>query len=516
MKNTIRQNFIKDALVLSVVNIIIRGISVSFNAFVNNKIGAESMGLLTLVMSVYGFAVTVALSCVNLAAVKLTSERCAVLHGSDSVSWKNTMRSVIVSVVKYSLLFGLSSGAVLYFSSGFISNKLLNDHRTLLSLKVLALSLPAISLSSAFSGFFTGLRKVRKNAIVVISEQFIKIIITSTALVMIMPGSIEKSCLAVVGGSAVAEAASLVTNIIMYITDTKRPDKEITGKNRQVYKTQLHDVSRISLPSAVGTYARQGLTTLEHIAIPKGIVKSGLSNEVALASYGRLQGISFPLVMFPYAIIGSFTSLLVPEVAELNEIKNKSEIRRIKNDVYRYCAMFSFLACGIFTNFSKELGIMIYSSSEAAEYTLILGLLVPFMYLDTTVDSILKGLGEQVYIMGVNIADAAAGLLLVLILTPLMAIKGYILTMWICEIGNLAASLWRLETITGDGVLNVLKIYIKPAVSFLIMTLFNNIFCKMINPVISICIFTIGYIVILYCFNCFGNKKMKKVLTGEK
>ena len=75
---------------LSAISVILRGIGVSFNAYINDKIGSESMGLFTLVMSIYGFALTVALSCVNLGAVKLTSERCARLTeaGADKKSWQ--------------------------------------------------------------------------------------------------------------------------------------------------------------------------------------------------------------------------------------------------------------------------------------------------------------------------------------------------------------------------------------------------------------------------------------------
>lgn len=514
MKKKLISKFLADAIMLSAVNILMRGIAVSFNAFVNNKIGAESMGLLTLVMSVYGFAVTVALSCVNLAAVKLTSERCATLSGADKDSWRSSMRSVIRSVSTYSLIFGVSSGAVLFFSSGFVAARLLGDIRTVLSLKVLALSLPAISLSSAFSGFFTGLRKARKNAVVSISEQFIKIIITSTALVMILPGNIEISCLAVVGGSAVAEAWSLIINIIMYLTDSKCPDNTVLGKKKSFLKTKLGDTSAISLPSAIGAYARQGLTTLEHLAIPKGLRKSGLSNKDALSSYGLLQGIAFPLVMFPYALIGSFTSLLVPEVAEKNELSDREGIRSITRDVYRYSAMFSMCACGIFANFSTELGVMIYSSSEAARYTFLLGLLVPFMYLDTAVDSLLKGLGEQVYIMGVNIADAACGLLFVIILTPIMGISGFVLTVWICEVGNLAASIIRLGKITGMGVIPALKEHLRPALCAAIMSAVTVLLKRLFTPIPAMLLFAAGYIILVMPDKIKFPKKKDKIIAG--
>lgn len=489
--------FISNAILLSIVNIVMRGIGVSFNAYLTNKIGAESMGLFTLVMSVYGFAVTVALSCVNLGAVRLTSERCALLNGADKRSWRKSMGAVIKSIGVYSLIFGVSSGLVLYFSSGFISERLLGDIRTVKSLKILAFSLPAISLSSAFSGFFTGLRKVTKNAIVAISEQFIKIIVTSTALVFILPGNVESACLAVVGGSAIAEAWSLIINIVMFAFDSRKPTDSKYGTTSKLIKTRLKDTSDISLPSAIGTYARQGLTTLEHLAIPKGMKRGGMTQEAALASYGLMQGIAFPLVMFPYAVIGSFTALLIPEIAESNELKNYAGIQHITEKVYKYSAAFSLCACGIFANFSKELGTMIFGSTEGAMYTLLLGLLVPFMYLDTAVDSLLKGVGEQVYTMKVNIIDSASGLILVILTTPLLGIYGYILTIWICEIGNLAASIYKLGKVTSVGVKTAIKHYLAPLIACVIMSILNIVIIK-IHPILRILVFIIGYFLILY------------------
>ena len=217
------KRFLLNALMLSSVSIVMRGIAVSFNAFVNKKIGAESMGLFTLVMSVYGFALTVALSCVNLAAVRLTSERCATLDGADRLSWKYAMKKVIRAVVFYSLLFSIISSVLLFFSSDYIAEYILRDTRTVLSLRIMALSLPAISVSSALSGYFTGLRKVSKNAAVTVMEQFMKIIVTSTALTFIIPGDVEMACLAVVGGSVISEAWSFIVNLILYITDSGKP-----------------------------------------------------------------------------------------------------------------------------------------------------------------------------------------------------------------------------------------------------------------------------------------------------
>ncbi|MBR5446996.1 MAG: oligosaccharide flippase family protein, partial [Clostridia bacterium] len=199
------------------MNVFLRCIAVSFNAYVSAKIGAESLGLFTFVMSVYGFAVTVATSGVNLAAMKLTAERLAPLlrDGGAPSQYRRTMRGVVLACVGYSLAFSTLSGVALYFGSGFVGKHLLGDSRTVLSLKVLAFSLPPIAVTAALSGYFTGVRKVYKNAYSSLLEQAMKIVLTSGALALSIPTlteRVEYSCLAVVGGAAVAEAFSLVVN----------------------------------------------------------------------------------------------------------------------------------------------------------------------------------------------------------------------------------------------------------------------------------------------------------------
>lgn len=68
------EEFVKNALCLASVSVLIRAVSVSFNAYISSRIGAEGMGLFSLVMSVYGFAVCVACSGINLAATRFAQK----------------------------------------------------------------------------------------------------------------------------------------------------------------------------------------------------------------------------------------------------------------------------------------------------------------------------------------------------------------------------------------------------------------------------------------------------------
>ena len=72
MKNT--GKFILDGLILSAVSLILRSAGVFFNACVTGKTGAEGTGLLTLVGSVYGPALTLSTAGVNLAVSRIAAE----------------------------------------------------------------------------------------------------------------------------------------------------------------------------------------------------------------------------------------------------------------------------------------------------------------------------------------------------------------------------------------------------------------------------------------------------------
>ena len=66
--------FLLNGVILTGASLLIRLISVWFNAYISRKIGAEGMGLYTLVMSVYSLAVTAAIFGMGLACTRLVAE----------------------------------------------------------------------------------------------------------------------------------------------------------------------------------------------------------------------------------------------------------------------------------------------------------------------------------------------------------------------------------------------------------------------------------------------------------
>ena len=101
------------------------------------------------------------------------------------------------------------------------------------------------------------------------------------------------------------------------------------------------------------------------------------------------------------------------------------------------CAVFLFV-------FAEELGYLIYKSYDAGYYISTLAFIVPIMYLDHVADSMLKGIGEQVFSMWVNISDSLLSVILVWILIPRLGIMGYAVVIVIMEGYNFLLSVLRL------------------------------------------------------------------------
>ncbi len=438
MKNA--GKFILNGLMLSAVSLILRTAGVSFNAYVTSEIGAAGTGLFTLVMSVYSPALTLATAGVNLAVSRLAAEELGKGNAASA-------RSVLKKTMLYSLGVSGAVGLLLALLADPVSSGWLGNGSAAGLRRLLPLGLPFTALSSAASGYFTAVRRVSRNAAVQLIEQFFKIAITVLALGRVMNRGSIACLMAVVFCSCAADALSCILLLILCRRDSRRLG---TGGKRE--KGIMRRILNITLPVSVSSFLRSGLVALEHILIPKGLRKSGVSYDAAMASYGTLSGMAMPIIMFPASFLYSFSGLLIPEFAEAKERKNRREICLTASKVIRTVLIFSIGAAGILLGFSYDLGMSIYGSREAARYIRVMAPLIPVMYLDTAVDSILKGLGEQVWTMKVNIADALISVLAVWLLVPALGLDGYIIIIFASEIFNFSFSLYRLTVITGLDV----------------------------------------------------------------
>lgn len=430
--------FLVSGLMLTAVSLLLRTVGVSFHAFITARIGAAATGLYQLTMSVYSPALTLATAGVNLAASRLVAEELGKRRGGHP-------NALLSRCLIYAGCVSAFVGIVLFALSPYISAHWLGDQAAKTLLQSLSVGLPFIALSSAMNGYFTAVRRVSRTALVQLTEQLVKILLT-LFLLSRLPSSKGMVCLIVV------VFVNVLCDILSYI---------LTACLCRIESRRHHDaphrgpegftprILAITLPVSISSFLRSGLVALEHLLIPRGLKKSGASYDTAMASYGALSGMAMPILLFPASFLYSFLGLLIPELAEANERNESHKIRSYAEKVLQTVLVFGIGAAGILFGFSRELGMSIYRSSDAVYYLAVLAPLIPIMYLDTAVDSMLKGLGEQVFTMKVNVLDALVSVCAVYFLVPKMGIMGYVVVIVVSEMINFSFSLWRLRRVTG-------------------------------------------------------------------
>jgi len=168
-----------------------------------------------------------------------------------------------------------------------------------------------------------------------------------------------------------------------------------------------------------------------------------MSEMQTLSALGMFKGMVLPVIYFPATLIGSFSRLIVPEMSEAYEKDDKRKLESVAVSSVKATLVFSLFVMCVFLFFAEPLGQALYSSNEASAYIRLLAPLIPLMYLDSVVDSLLKGINGQVDSMKINIADSAVRVLLVLFLIPRSGFDGYLLITYISTILNGTLSINR-------------------------------------------------------------------------
>lgn len=491
-----KRRFIGDALLLTLITLTLRGLGTAFMVYISNKIGAEGMGLFQLTFSVYCLFITLATSGISLAVTRIVSEQMAV---KNTVSAKSAFHSCIL----LSLFLSVVAGITLFSFATPIGFSLLKDTRTILSLKILSVGLPFLSVGSAVRGFFLGLKKGIRAASTDIVEQFVQMLITIPLLVAFSPKGLEASCCALVVGMTISEIVSCIYAIMLYRIEKIKPQGiKQNGITKQIFA--------ITIPVAISYYIRSLLNSIENVLMPSGLKRYGQTSTQALSQYGMIKGMALPVLFFPSAVLSAFASLLVPEVSTAVALNQKKRIDYIVNKSIKTTLFFAFLITGLFLSFSDQISLAIYKNSAVGVMIFTLAPLIPLMYLDQIVDSILKGLNQQVSSMKFNTADSALRCTLIYFLVPVMGIKGYVIMLYAGTIFNALLSVNRLIVVSKVRFHLVLWVVL-PCICIVVACVFTK-YILFANAILSAIMIAICYLLLLIFTGCINKRDIAWVV----
>lgn len=438
-----RQNkkLILNTIMLTAMSLFMRSVGLVFQVYVSKRIGSAGIGLYYLILSVSIFAATVAISGIRFTTTRLVSEE---IGRGSCVS----VRAVVKKCLIYAALCGTFASLMLYFGADFIGTEIIKDGRTVLSLRILSLSLPFLSMGAVMTGYFIAMMRAVLSAVDQLTEQLIRMAVIAAVLSFGGINDVEHACAALVIGGVAGEIAGFFVIFALYKYDIRK----CRGGRPTESRTITRRILSTAVPLALTAYARTALSTIQNILVPRGLRRSGATSELALSQYGMIQGMVFPIITFPSSLFISLSELIVPELTCAQMRGEEDGIRRQVVKTLRLCLVFSVFTAGVFFCFADEFGALIYSSREVEEYIRTLSLLMPVMYMDTVTDGMLRGLGQQIHSMRYNIIDSLISTVMIYFIVPSYAVKGYIFVLYFSEIFNFSLSFRRLHIVSGAAL----------------------------------------------------------------
>lgn len=440
--------FIKNALIMTVTALILRSAGIVLKVWLANRIGSEGIGLYQLVFSVYALAATFATSGICTAVTRLVSE--------NGGSGRKGVRTIMVKSIVLTLIIALFSAFIVYFLSGQIAVIFLKDKRAVLSLKALSFSLPFMGIASCFRGYFIAVRKTGAPSFSQIVEQAVRIGIIIFMLPRVESSGLGYSVSVVLWADTVSEVVSTVLLYLFYLKDKrkiKNQGQRVTGVFREI--------RHIALPVSGGKYVTTALRTVENLTVPSRLAIFNSSRTLSLSQFGTLRGMVIPIIFFPSTFLMSVSTLLIPEISEAVSQNHKLTVKHKSSRAVDITLCSSIFLAMVFFVCADGIGNIIYHDKTVGYMIRILSPVIPFMYLESVVDGMIKGLDQQKYSFWYNVSESVIRIVLLYFALPITGINGFLIIMIISNFTTCMLNFKRAKKVADISV-DVKNSVIKP------------------------------------------------------
>ena len=429
-----RHPLIMGTAILTITGLVTRIIGFFYRIYLSRLFGEEGMGIYQLLSPVLALSFSLTAAGFQTAISKFVAAQA----GRENTAFPS--RRPMIMGLLLTVPLSLACTAILYLKSDDIGASLLQEPRTASMIRILAPSIPLSAIHACINGYFYGIKKAGIPAGTQLFEQCCRVacvyLVSAYILVQGHTPSINVAVLGLTIGEGCSMLAALLAAWFHY------------SKNARLQGIRSHKLSLSHSTAAPGYGQLLGmvipltanrivlnlLQSVESVSIPAGLRSYGYDNATALSVYGVLTGMAFPMIFFPNALTGSVSVMLLPMISESYAKGDEEGIRRAILRTVKYCFILGFSCMGFFLLTGKLLGEGLYRSPLAGHFIRTLSLICPFLYLDTTLSSILQGLGMAGRLFLINVISLLVRLLFILLTVPRLGIQGYLYGLLVSQI----------------------------------------------------------------------------------
>lgn len=417
-----RHPLILGTIILTVTGLISRSIGFFYRIYLARLFGEEGMGIYQLLSPVLALSFSLTAAGYQTSISKFVAERSA----------KEGRTSYLPMFVGLSISLPLSllCNAFVYFFADYIGNCLLLEPRTISMLRILSFSIPLSAIHSCINGYFYGLKKTVVPAAAQLLEQIGRVscvyLVACYALSKNTTPTINIAVLGLTVGEFISMLVTVGAVYSCYAYDYGKHRLVAFHHSREKLSTIYRDILKLALPLTANRIVLNLLQSVESVSIPAQLKLYGYDTATALSVYGVLTGMAMPLIFFPNALTGSVSVLLLPMISESYALGDIKAVKVATLRTVKYCCFLGIACMCCFGFLGKILGNLLFDSALAGHFITTLGFICPFIYLDTTLSSILQGLGMAGRIFLMNALCLVVRLVFIFTTVPTIGITGYL------------------------------------------------------------------------------------------
>lgn len=493
MKNSSQKYaLIAGTLLLTGTGLISRVLGFFYRIFLSRTIGAEGLGLYNMVHPIYGICFALCAGSIQTAVSRFVA---ANVSKGKAIFRTGLAISVSISVLLAWLICRYAD---------FLAVHILMEARCAPLLKFMAVSVPCSAVHACINGYYYGLQKTKVPALAQVIEQVIRIgAVFLIADIWTQSGRELTVQLAVLGHLIGEIASALYTVIAFQFFSPKDLQETDSRKFITTFRETAAPLMVLALPLMGNRLILNVLASAEAIWIPSRLLASGLTSSEAFSVYGVLTGMALPFILFPSTIFNSLAVLLLPTVAQAQSAGNKHQISTTISMSIRYSLYIGILCIGVFTLFGDTLGMSVFQDKSSGTYIAILAWLCPFLYLATTMGSILNGLGKTSVTLIQNVIALLIRIGFVVFGIPMFGIMAYL---WGMLVSELLLALMHLYSLKKQIPFqwNAGEMVVKPTILLLISIGVYYALFSVCDPFTKLPLFIgtsmhIGFLCLCYC-----------------
>lgn len=490
-----KQLILRGAFILTAAGFLSRIMGFFYKIFLSRIIGAEGLGIYQLIFPVFALALAFSSSGIEISISHHVSRRKA---KGDSKG----ARSLFLAGMSLSLAISLFAAVLIYHYADFLAVRFLREYRCRQLLQYLAFAIPFASLHSCINGYFMGLKKASVPALSQLLEQLIRIFSTFFVCHVTVEKGLPVTPLTAVIGLIFAEGASALFTLTLLLLEFSRfPQKTFfpAGKSfLSIWKT--------AAPLSGNRILISFLQSVEAVLIPSRLRLFGYTLSGSLKQYGILSGMALPLVLFPSAITGAVSMMLVPAVSEAHSLGNQSQLRRTAESTVQGSLLLGIFCTGIFFWFGPEIGKLLFDNETAGQYIFILGWICPFLYLGSTLTSMLNGLGKTFLTLLQHSIALFIRILFIWFLIPRLGMTAYLFGLLISQLFMAFFAIFALKKEVSFGFSPFLTLVLPLAILVLsgsLLFFLEQILLNIALPFPVSLFLRIGFFTLIYLFFVF-------------